>query len=90
VHGIAFGFGFVNAPTQFLFVVPHWFAVVASLALSASPWIQWSKRFRLRTMFVATTFAAVGLAICVYFNRTSSTPPPDVGDFVPPTSPEFR
>ena len=49
--------------------VPHWFTVLLTAALSAAPWIRWSKRFSLRTLLVVVTLAAVLLGVVVYAIR---------------------
>jgi hypothetical protein len=46
---------------------PHWFFVLLFAALAALPWIKW--RFSLRTLLIATTLVAVGLAAIVYASR---------------------
>jgi hypothetical protein len=50
------------------FVVLKLYALVAIqfiVALVASPWLPWSRRFSLRTLLIATTLVAVGLALVV-------------------------
>jgi hypothetical protein len=44
-------------------VVPCWTVVLCSAALTFGPWIQWSKRFSLRTLLIATTLVAVVLGV---------------------------
>jgi hypothetical protein len=46
--------------------VPVWFLALLSVALAALPWVYWSKRFRLRTLLIATTLVAVGLGLIVW------------------------
>jgi hypothetical protein len=46
------------------FVVPHWFAILASASLATAPWLPW--RFGLRTLLIAMTLVAVGLGSVVY------------------------
>jgi hypothetical protein len=45
---------------------PHWFWVFASAMLAATPWLPYCPRFSLRTLLIATTLVAVGLAAIVY------------------------
>ena len=45
-------------------LVPHWFAVIVAGSLSAALWLRWS--FSLRTLLIATTLVAVGLALIVW------------------------
>ena len=45
--------------------VPHWLLVLILAACTAVPWVQWSKRFSLRTMLIATTLVAVVLGFVV-------------------------
>jgi hypothetical protein len=47
----------------FFTVVPQWFIVALSAAVAAAPWIQWNRRFSLRTLLIATTLVAVGLGV---------------------------
>jgi hypothetical protein len=49
--------------------VPLWFLVLLTGALSAAPWINWSKRFRLRTMLIAVTLIAFVLALIAIASR---------------------
>ena len=42
---------------------PHWFLALFAGTAAAAPWIKW--RFSLRTLLIATTLVAVGLAIIV-------------------------
>jgi hypothetical protein len=55
--------------------VPYWFIVLVTAAFSVAPWIQWSKRFSLRTLLIAMTLVAVVLGLVVwamkYFNPTT-------------------
>jgi hypothetical protein len=50
-------------------VVPLWFLVFFSVALTGLPWIRRSKRFSLRTLLIATTLVAIVLGIAVYTAR---------------------
>jgi hypothetical protein len=42
---------------------PHWFVMLTMIAVGAAPWIKWSKRFSLRTLFIAATIIAVILGL---------------------------
>jgi hypothetical protein len=44
---------------------PFWFITLAVSTVACVPWIQWSKRFSLRTLLIATTLVAVGLGLVV-------------------------
>jgi hypothetical protein len=46
-------------------VVPYWFLVACSAALVPGPWIPWSPRYRLRTLLVLMTLAALVLGVIV-------------------------
>src|SRR5688572_26767993 len=35
--------------------VPHWFLLCIVAIVAATPWLPWSRRFRLRTLLIATT-----------------------------------
>jgi hypothetical protein len=48
--------------------VPFWFLVSICGISSAFAWTLWPKRFRLRTLLIATTLIAVVLGLAVYFN----------------------
>jgi hypothetical protein len=50
-----FGFRYKQIEGGANITVPHWFAAILTCALSAIPWIHWSKRFSLRTLLIATT-----------------------------------
>jgi hypothetical protein len=50
-------------------LVPIWFLVVLTSALATLPWIQWTSRFTLRTLLIATTLVAVVLGLVVYASR---------------------
>jgi hypothetical protein len=49
--------------------VPHWFLVALIAVFGICPWIRWSKRFSLRTLLIATTLVAAGLAATVIVAR---------------------
>jgi hypothetical protein len=46
-------------------IAPYWFLVPLTWLLAVAPWIQWSTRFSLRALLVATTLAAMALGIYV-------------------------
>jgi hypothetical protein len=50
-------------------VIPYWFLVIFSIALTSAPWIHWSKSFSLRTLLIATTLIAVILRLIIYAAR---------------------
>jgi hypothetical protein len=50
-------------------VVPLWFLSLLTGIVAATPWINWSKRFSLRTLLIATTLVAVVLGLIVYVVR---------------------
>ena len=51
-------------------MVPYWFLVVISIALSTSTWLQARiQRFSLRTMLIATTLVAVVLGLAAWMTR---------------------
>lgn len=54
---------------NFLIVFPCWMSVVITGMVAASPWYPWSKRFRLRTLLIATTAVAVALWFIVWMTR---------------------
>jgi hypothetical protein len=59
-----------NFGTQVKFInVPSWFTVLIAATLAVLPWIQWSKRFSLRTLLIATTLIALMLGIIVWMWR---------------------
>lgn len=43
--------------------VPYWFWVSVAAALAGVPWIKWSRRFNLRTLFIVMTLIAAILGI---------------------------
>jgi len=43
--------------------VSYWIVCFLFSAFGIAPWIQWSKRFRLRTLLIATTLAALLLGL---------------------------
>jgi hypothetical protein len=53
-----------------ILVAPFWFAILISIMAATLPWIQWSLRFRLRTLLIATTLVAVVLGLICYAVRT--------------------
>jgi hypothetical protein len=46
-------------------VVPLWFPVALSCTLAVAPWIDWQKRFSLRTLLLAMTLVVIVLALAV-------------------------
>lgn len=48
-------------------VVPTWLPVILTGATAVIPWIQPSKRFRLRTLLVTTTLFGIVLGLAAYF-----------------------
>ena len=73
-------FGYVDSPSP-LVIVPDWFLIGVAVALSAVPWLRWSKQFSIRTLLIAMTLIAVMLGAVVYLTKSPTTPPIDVGDF---------
>ena len=49
--------------------VPYWFGVLSTAILAALPWLQWSKRFSLRTLLIVTTLVAVVLGLIAWSIR---------------------
>ena len=47
-------------------IVPFWMAVLSTGSLATAPWVRWSKRFRVRTLLIATTLVAVVLGLIVW------------------------
>jgi hypothetical protein len=59
-----FGFGEISDWSLSAVIVPYWFLVLASMAITAAPWITLIRfRFSLRTMLIATTLIAVVLGL---------------------------
>ncbi len=52
---------------------PDWFLIAISVVASAVPWLPWSNRFRLRTLFV-WMLIAVGLGVIVCFLNIPPSP----------------
>jgi hypothetical protein len=46
-------------------LVPYWLLVLVSAFLSATPWIGWTHRFSIRTLFIATTLLSLLLGLMV-------------------------
>jgi hypothetical protein len=44
-------------------MAPYWFLVPATWLLAAAPWVQWSTRFSLRALLIASTLIALALSI---------------------------
>jgi hypothetical protein len=45
--------------------IPIWLLLLVSAAFAIAPWIEWSRRFSLRTLLIATTLVAVVLGSIV-------------------------
>jgi len=60
------GFAAMTDTNYFCVVLPHWFALALIATGAAVPWMQWSKRFSLRTLLIATTLVAVMLGLIVW------------------------
>jgi hypothetical protein len=59
-----------RAPTQdATLFIPLWFPTLFLAITGVFPWIQWSKRFSLRTLLIATTLVAVALGLIVALSR---------------------
>ena len=63
-HGREFEFRWYHYPNGVQVFMPHWFIVVLAAALGTIPWF--CRRFRLRTLLIATTLVAVGLGLVVW------------------------
>ena len=50
--------------------MPYWFLAALATSLSIFPWTNWSRRFSLRTLLIATTLVAVGLGLIVWADET--------------------
>jgi hypothetical protein len=67
-----FGFGWQNTPNRTTVFAPYWFPILLCIvlaSLAASPEIQWTRRFSLRTLLVVTTLVAVLLGSLTYVGR---------------------
>jgi hypothetical protein len=62
-------FEFVNESGFVLVRVPHWFLTLLSGAACSALYSQWSYRFSLRAMLIATTLVAIVLGIGVWLAR---------------------
>jgi hypothetical protein len=60
------GFGVVSRGGGCVIVVPHWFALLLTLAFAVAPWRTRTYRFSLRTMLIATTVVATVLGLTVW------------------------
>ena len=49
-----------------VFFVPDWLVLILVTVLGILPWLQWHRRFSLRTLLIATTLIAVVLGIVVW------------------------
>jgi hypothetical protein len=63
------GFGYHRDDLEVDFFASHWAAALLMLALTAAPWLPWSKRFSLRTLLFGTTLVAVVLGLVVWASR---------------------
>ena len=61
------GFQVVLSANWLTVGVPHWFIAALSVICAAALWPNWSRRFSLRTLLIATTLIAVVLATAVFF-----------------------
>ena len=63
------GFGWQNTPFETSLFAPYWFLILLSAilaAVAAAPEVQWTKRFSLRTLFIAITLLALLLGAVNY------------------------
>ena len=58
-------FGRIGGGTERVTFMPYWFPILISAACAAIPWLQWSKRFSLRTLLIGVTLVAVVLGIVI-------------------------
>jgi hypothetical protein len=49
--------------------IPFWCLILACVALVAAPWLQYQRKFSLRTLVIFTTLVAVGLGLMVWVTR---------------------
>ena len=61
------GFGRFSRGAETLSWAPHWAFVLLFGLFAVAPWINWSKRFSLRTLLIVTTLVAVVLGVAVAF-----------------------
>ena len=59
-------FYFSTMQGGFAFTMPLWFMALGAALCGAASQFRWSKRFRLRTLLIATTLVAVVLGLVVY------------------------
>jgi hypothetical protein len=57
------GFGVAEIAGGWHLYVPHWFVALSLAVVAAFPWVNWGKRFSLRTLLIVTMLAAVGLVV---------------------------
>jgi hypothetical protein len=69
----AFGFGTIKQQTFFIYCAPHWFFVLLALIFATLPWLHWSRRFSLRTLFIAITIISLALGVVVYITQQIAT-----------------
>lgn len=53
-------------PEMTLVVVPYWLLVLTTATIAAATWVKYSRRFSLRTMFVAWTLVAAILGLIAW------------------------
>ena len=64
-----FGFRCELVPGNSSVVSLYWFPVAIAAAVATIPWVSWSTRFSLRTLFIATTLVAAVLGWIVWVSR---------------------
>ncbi len=57
------GFGYRCEPFSRCINVPYWFLVLTTPLIAVTPWLEWPRRFSLRTLLIATTVTAAMLAL---------------------------
>jgi hypothetical protein len=55
------GFDFRSSSLYVLICMPHVLAAAVAAGLVAAPWVSWSRRFGLRTLFIGLTIVAIVL-----------------------------
>jgi hypothetical protein len=60
------GCGYSPADKGTKLVIPYWFPTLLLATMAAFPWIQWDRRFSLRTLLIVTTLVAVVLVLSVW------------------------
>jgi hypothetical protein len=64
-----FGWDAKDVPTYFMAYIPHWLVAFPFAILAAAPWLQWSKRFSLRTLLASITLLAILLGLIIATTR---------------------